>query len=98
MFCDLFYCPSQVGTLLLPGEAHNSKCAAPLIKGVSFDALLADKALKADWLSQDLNQRSATAAIPPKPTAKSRPIITSSSSSGYIWWRMISKKSKSSVG
>ena len=50
MFCDLFYCPSQVGTLLLPGQAHDIEGAPPLIKGVSFDVLLADKALKADWL------------------------------------------------
>ena len=36
--------------LLLPGQAHDTKGVAPLIKGVSFDALLADKAFDADWL------------------------------------------------
>jgi len=46
------------------------KGVAPLIKGVSFDALLADKAFDADWLLQDLDQRGATAVIPPKANRK----------------------------
>ena len=50
--------------LLLPGQAHDMKGVAPLIKGVSFDALLADKAFDADWLLQDLDERGATAVIP----------------------------------
>ena len=52
--------------LLLLGQAHNMKGAAPLIKGVSFDALRADKAFDADWLLQDLDERGATAVIPLK--------------------------------
>ena len=52
--------------LLLPGQAHDMKGVAPLIKGVSFDALLADKAFDADWLLQDLDERGATAVIPLK--------------------------------
>lgn len=43
---------------------------APLIKRVSLNALLADKASDADWLLQDLDQRGATAAIPPKANRK----------------------------
>ena len=46
------------------------KGVAPLIKGISFDALLADKAFDADWLLQDLDQRGATAVIPPKANRK----------------------------
>ena len=46
------------------------KGVAPLIKGVSFDALLADKAFDADWLLQDLDQRGAAAVIPPKANRK----------------------------
>ncbi len=42
------------------------KGVAPLIKDISFEALLADKAFDADWLLKDLNQRGATAVIPPK--------------------------------
>ena len=41
-----------------------------MIKGVSFDALLADKAFDADWLLQDLDERGATAVIPPKTNRK----------------------------
>ena len=52
--------------LLLLGQAHNMKGAAPLIKGVSFDALRADKAFDADWLLPDLDERGATAVIPLK--------------------------------
>ena len=33
---------------LLPGQAHDMQGAAPLIKGVSFDALRGDKAFEAD--------------------------------------------------
>ena len=46
------------------------KGVGPLIKGVSFDALLADKAFDADWLLQDLDERGATAVIPPKTNRK----------------------------
>lgn len=46
------------------------KGVAPLISGVSFDALLADKAFDADWLLQDLDQRAATAVIPPEANRK----------------------------
>jgi transposase len=56
--------------LLLPGQAHDMKGVATLIKGVSFDALLADKAFDADWLLQDLDERGATAVIPPKTNRK----------------------------
>ena len=56
--------------LLLPGQAHDMKGVAPLIKGISFDALLADKAFDADWLLQDLDTRGAAAVIPPKANRK----------------------------
>jgi transposase len=52
--------------LLLPGQAHDMKGVGPLIKGVSFDALRADKAFDPDWLLHDLNERDATAVIPLK--------------------------------
>lgn len=34
--------------VLLPGQAHDMKGVEPLIDGVAFDALLADKAFDAD--------------------------------------------------
>ena len=42
----------------------------PLIEGVAFNALLADKAFDADWLLEDLDQRGAAAVIPPKANRK----------------------------
>ena len=55
---------------LLPGQAHDMKGVAPLIKGVSFDALLAEKAFDVDWLLQDLDEHGATAVILPKTNRK----------------------------
>ena len=56
--------------LLLPGQAHDMIGIARLIKGVSFDALLADKAFDPDWLLQDLDERDAIAVFPPKADRK----------------------------
>lgn len=56
--------------LLLPGQAHDMKGVAPLIRGVSFDALLADKEFDADWFLQDLDERGATTVIPSKANSK----------------------------
>ena len=46
------------------------KGVTPLIEGVSFDALLADKVCDTDWLLQDVDARGATAVIPPKANRK----------------------------
>lgn len=46
------------------------KGVAPLIKDISFEALLADKAFDADWLIQDIDARGAIAVIPPKANRK----------------------------
>jgi len=35
--------------VLLPGQSHDLKGVRPLIDGLDFDALLADKAFDADW-------------------------------------------------
>lgn len=56
--------------LLLPGQAHDMKGVAPLIRDVRFDALLADKAFDANWLLKELDRRGATAVIPPKSNRK----------------------------
>ena len=47
--------------LLLPGQVHEMKGVAPLIKGVSFDA---------DWQLQDLDERVATVVSPPTTNRK----------------------------
>ncbi|WP_196223146.1 transposase, partial [Roseibium sp. RKSG952] len=55
-----------VDFVLLPGQAHDMKGVRPLIEGVSFESLLADKALDADWFVAELDGRGASAVIPPK--------------------------------
>jgi transposase len=52
--------------VLLPGQRHDSVGAAPLIQDLDFAALLADKAFDMDWLRAELDERGATAVIPPK--------------------------------
>ncbi len=42
------------------------KGVSPLIRGISFGALLADKAFDANWLLEELDARGATAVVPPK--------------------------------
>jgi|TARA_B100000959_G_scaffold181332_1_gene189661 transposase len=53
---------------LLPGQRHDTVGVAPLICEVQFGALLGDKAFDVDWLREELDQRGATAVIPPKST------------------------------
>jgi len=59
-----------LGTLarfvLLPGQRPDSIGVDPLISGVAFGALLADKAFDIDCIRADLKERGATAVIPPK--------------------------------
>ncbi len=61
---------SLIRFVLLPGQRHDMVGVDPLIRGLCFDALLADKAFDADWLRAELNQRGATAVIPPKANRK----------------------------
>ena len=68
--------------VLLPGQAHDMKGVEPLIDGVAFDALLADKAFDADWLLTELDARGASAIIRPKRTASSYAIMINMRISG----------------
>ena len=56
--------------MLLPGQRHDMVGVEPLIRNVQFDALLGDKAFDADWLRAELNQRGASAVIPPRSNRK----------------------------
>ena len=55
-----------LGTLvrfvLLPGQRYDTIGVAPLIKGIEFDGLIADKAFDANWIIAELNaeQRSSS--------------------------------------
>lgn len=55
---------------LMPGQEHDLAEVKPLIDGVNFQALLADKAFDADWLLKELDDRGAKAVIPPKSNRK----------------------------
>jgi transposase len=72
--------------VLLPGQRHDTVGVAPLIEGVSFDALLGDKAFDADWLRADLDERGAVAVIPPK---SNRKIIIDYDKAMYRWRHLI---------
>ena len=56
--------------VLLPGQRHDSVGVAPLIEGVVFDALLADKAFDNNAIRADLSERGAIAVIPSKADRK----------------------------
>jgi len=52
--------------VLLPGQRNDMVGVQPLIKDMTFGALLADKAFDADWLRTELDERGALAVIPPR--------------------------------
>lgn len=56
--------------ILLPGQRHDSIGVKPLIEGVAFDALIADKAFDNNALRAELDTRGATAVIPSKADRK----------------------------
>ena len=52
--------------ILLPGQRHDSIGAEPILQGLDFEALLADKAFDNNALRLNLNERGAQAVIPSK--------------------------------
>ena len=52
---------------LLPGQRYDTIGVAPLIKGVTFDGLIADKAFDTDAIVADLNERGAKVVISQHP-------------------------------
>ena len=72
--------------VLLPGQRHDTVGVAPLIEGVSFEALLGDKAFDADWLRADLDDRGAAAVIPPR---SNRKVIIDSDTEMYRWRHLV---------
>lgn len=55
---------------LLPGNRYDTIGVEPLIKGIQFDALLADKAFDANWIIEDMNARGAQIVISQRPKRK----------------------------
>ncbi len=52
--------------MLLPGQRHDLIGVPPLLEGVEFEALIADKAYDSNDLRAELGVRAATAVIPPR--------------------------------
>ena len=53
--------------MLLPGQRFDTAAVAPLIAGVEFGALIADKAFDSNGLIADLNDRGAKVVISQHP-------------------------------
>ena len=56
--------------VLLPGTGDDTTAGAPLIRGLSFDALLADKTFDANWINDEMTKRGAVICILQRPQRK----------------------------
>jgi transposase, IS4 family len=56
--------------VLLPGNRYDTVGVAPLIRGMSFDALLADKAFDSNWIIDEMNARGTSICISQRPQRK----------------------------
>ena len=70
----------------LPGQRSEIVGVADLIDGLTFDALMADRAFDADQLRQNLHDRGATAVIPAK---RNRKINIPHDEEAYKWRHLI---------
>lgn len=52
---------------LLPGNRYDTIGVAPLIDGISFDAMIADKAFDSNWIIDEMNERGAKIIISQRP-------------------------------
>ena len=60
---------------LLPGQRHDTVGVAPLIEGVAFGALIADKAFDANWIIKEMDERGSAVVISQHPNRREpRPI------------------------
>jgi transposase len=60
---------------LLPGQRYDTVGVAPLIEGVAFGGLIADKAFDVDWIVAELDERGAQVVISQHPRrTKPRPV------------------------
>ena len=55
---------------LLPGQRYDTIGVAPLIKGVAFGGLIADKAFDANWIIKDLNECGAKVVVSQRPNRR----------------------------
>ena len=72
--------------VLLPGQRFDTGGVAPLIEGVEFDALIADKAFDSDAIISELNERGAKVVISQHPR-RTKPL--SIDKDMYAWRHLI---------
>ena len=72
--------------VLLPGQRFDTVGVAPLIEGVAFDALIADKAFDSDGIIAELNERGAKIVISQHPR-RSKPLAIDKEM--YKWRHLI---------
>lgn len=72
--------------VLMPGQRNDIMGVRPLIDGVTFDALLADKAFDANWLRLELDVRGALSVIPPR---KNRKQLIQIDTEMYKWRHLV---------
>lgn len=53
--------------VLMPANRYDTVGVAPLLRGVEFGALLADKAFDSNWIIDDMNERGAKIVISQRP-------------------------------
>ena len=53
--------------ILMPANRYDTVGVAPLIQGVEFGAMLADKAFDSNWIIDDMNARGAKIVISQRP-------------------------------
>ena len=51
----------------MPGQRFDTVGVAPLIEGIAFGALVADKAFDSNWIITDMNERGAKIVISQHP-------------------------------
>jgi transposase len=72
--------------VLLPGHRFDTVGVAPLIKGIEFHALIADKAFDSNFIISDLNERGAKVVISQHPR-RAKPIAIDAEM--YKWRHLI---------
>jgi transposase len=55
---------------LLPGQRHDTVGVVPLIEGVAFGALIADKAFDANWIIKEMDERGSAVDISQHPNRR----------------------------
>ena len=87
-----------VNFVLLPGQRHDLIGAPPLLVGVEFEALIADKTYDSNELRAQLPACGATVVIPPR---ANRVEVIEYDSEMYkwrhTWWRISSVNSRTSA-